>query len=47
MKLPLTLFTTLLLAPLSALGTASVSMHTAPDNHDAYDLARRIRERLR
>jgi hypothetical protein len=51
MKLPLTLFTTLLLAPLAAplaaLGSASVSMPTAPDNHDAYDLARRIRERLR
>jgi hypothetical protein len=47
MKLPLTLFTTLLLAPLAALGSASVSMPTAPDNHDAYDWARRIRERLR
>jgi hypothetical protein len=50
MKLPLTLFSALLLAPLAALDSASVSMPTVPDNldsHDSHDWARRIRERLR
>ena len=42
----LRIFTSLLLAPLAALDSSSVSMHTAPDNHDAHDYSERIRRRF-